>query len=78
VQPARTIGGANHPLDNPSMISYDPSHDRLVVNLGGATNGVAVFDDASTVTGDVAPTRTIGGSLLPISNPYGGYYDATQ
>jgi hypothetical protein len=78
VQPARTIGGATHPLDNPSMISYDPSHDRLVVNVGGATNGVAVFDDASTVTGDVAPTRTIGGSLLPISNPYGGYYDATQ
>jgi hypothetical protein len=78
VQPVRTIGGPNHPLDNPSMISYDPSHDRLVVNLGGVTNGVAVFDDASRVTGDVAPTRTIGGSLLPISNPYGGYYDATQ
>ena len=79
VAPSRILGGPTHQLAKPSMLSYDPANDRLVVVLTGhAGGGVAIFDDASTVDGDVAPTRAIFGSELPISYPYGGYLDPTQ
>jgi len=79
VEPSRVIGGATHPLGDPSMLSYDAANDRLVVVLtSGSPDGVAVFDDASTVDGDVAPTRVIAGAELPISYPFGGYLDPTQ
>ena len=79
VAPSRIIGGPTNPLEGPSMVSYDALNDRLVVVLTyGSPDGVAVFDDASTVDGDVARTRWIRGSELPLEYPMGGYLDPTQ
>jgi len=82
VVPSRVIGGVTNPLAEPSMLSYDAKNDRLAVvltNVSGAfSGGVAVFDAASTVDGDVPPTRLIAGSELPVDYPYGGYLDPTQ
>lgn len=77
VTPARSIGGPTNPFDGPSQLSYDVIHDRLVV-IDADGDDVKVFDNASTVNGDVAPTRIIGGSELPITYAFSGYLDPTQ
>jgi hypothetical protein len=78
VQPARVIGGDEFPLDSPAMISYDAATDRLYATLGGDTDGLAVFDGASGVTGDVGATRQILGDEVPLTGATGGYFDPTQ
>lgn len=79
VAPSRVIGGPTNPLAQPSQISYDAVNDRLVAVLtGGGLAGFAVFDDASTVDGDVAPDRLVTGAQVPLNYPYGGYLDPTQ
>jgi hypothetical protein len=78
VQPARVIGGDEFPLDHPAMISYDAATDRLYATLGGDTDGLAVFDGASGVTGDVGATRQILGDEVPLTGATGGYFDPTQ
>lgn len=77
VTPSRSIGGPATELVGPSQLGYDAGNDRLVV-IDAYGNNVKVFDLASTLDGDVAPTRVIGGSNLPITYPYGGYLDPTQ
>jgi hypothetical protein len=77
VAPSRAIGGPTYPLQEPSQIGYDVVNDRLVV-IETTDGTVKVFDDASTVSGDVPATRVIGGAELPISYPYSGYLDPTQ
>lgn len=75
--PARSIGGPTNLLERPSQIGYDVANDRLAV-LESVGNQVKVFDSASTLDGDVPPTRVIGGSELPINYAYSGYLDPTQ
>lgn len=77
VAPARHIAGAATQLVGPSQASYDLANDRLVV-IDADADDVKVFDAASTLDGDVAPSRIIGGTLLPIVYPYGGYLDPSQ
>ncbi len=85
VAPSRVIGGDANPLEAPSMVGYDAANDRLAVVLSGGEGvegpsgeGVAVFDGASAIAGDVAPDRRIDGEGLPLDFPYGGYLDPTQ
>lgn len=75
--PVRSIGGPTYPLQQPSQIGYDVANDRLVT-IDTGDNTVKVFDFASTLDGDVAPTRVIGGVQLPITYAYSGYLDPTQ
>ena len=77
VAPDRIIGGPGNVLSAPSQISYDPVNDRLVA-VDTDEDDVKVYDAASTLEGDVAPSRIIGGASLPISYSYGGYLDPTQ
>lgn len=77
VTPARVIVGPATQLVGASQINYDVANDRLVV-VDADGNSVKVFDNASTLDGDVAPTRVIGGTLLPLNYSYGGYLDPTQ
>lgn len=76
--PSRVIGGATNPLSAPSMVSYDPRNDRISVVTTSTPEGFAVFDDASTVNGDVAPDRLVSGASLPVSYSYSGHLDSTQ
>jgi hypothetical protein len=78
VTPSRTLGGASNPLSRPSMVTYDAVHDRLAVVTTADPQGVAVFDDASTRDGDVAPDRFVTGPSVPLSYAYGGHLDPTQ
>ncbi len=77
VLPDRHVTGPATQFVGPSQVSYDLANDRLVV-IDADGNDVKVFDDASTLDGDVAPTRVIGGAELPIDYPYGGYLDPSQ
>ncbi len=74
---ARNITGPATQFVGPSEVSYDVANDRLVV-IDADADDVKVFDAASTLDGDVAPSRIIGGTLLPIVYPYGGYLDPSQ
>jgi hypothetical protein len=81
IAPSATIVGAGTTLDGPQYLAFDPVHDRLfVANVGTATNlgTILIFDSASTATGNVAPARTIGGTVSGIVSPSDVAYDATH
>jgi len=77
VAPTRSIGGPNNQIQGASQVDYDVVNDRLVV-IDADGNAVNVYDRASTLTGDVAPSRVISGALPSLDYPYGGYLDPTQ
>ena len=82
IAPSGTIQGTLTTLDIPQYIALDSVHDRLfVANFGTspALGTVLIFDSASTLSGNVPPTRTIGGG--PVSglvSPSDVAYDATH
>ena len=81
IAPSATVSGTATTLDGPQYLAFDPVHDRLfVANVGTATNlgTVLIFDSASTLTGNAAPTRTIGGTVSGLVSPSDVAYDATH
>lgn len=68
VAPARTIAGGATGLSFPWGIAVDLTRDILYVADEGA-DALFVFDGASTVTGNVAPNRTLSGPTSTIDNP---------
>ncbi len=73
VSPARTVVGAATGLNQPLGAWLDPVQDVLyVANYAGA--GILVYGNASSVTGNVAPARTISGAATglggPVFNPW--------
>jgi DNA-binding beta-propeller fold protein YncE len=70
VAPARTIAGASTTLSTPRWIWLDTASDQLYVSNFGS-HAVIVFDSASTIDGDVAPSRTIAGATTTLYAPYG-------
>lgn len=66
--PSGVIFGALTLLNFPQHIFVDAADDRLfVANQGGSS--VLVFDGASTKTGNVAPSRSIGGASTGLLQP---------
>ncbi len=64
VAPTSEITGTNTQLNGPYGIAYDSRSDSIIVgNVYG--NNVLIFDNVSTMNGDVAPTRTITGLDSP-------------
>ncbi len=79
--PSATISGTATTLNGPQYMAFDSVHDRLfVANVGTATNlgTILIFDSASTLNGNVAPTRTIGGTVSGLVSPSDVAYDATH
>lgn len=63
IAPIATITGASTQLSNPQYIFLDAANNRLyVANSGGGS--ILVFDKASTLNGNVTPTRTITSASL--------------
>ena len=63
VAPAATISGTATLLHNPQYILLDTAADRLfVANLNGSN--ILIWEQASTRTGNIAPTRTISSAGL--------------
>lgn len=75
--PSRTIAGATTTLNGPSALFLDLFHDRLYVANTGA-NAVVVFNNVSTASGDVAPTRTLAGVGTTLNAPHGVFVDVTR
>ena len=74
--PARVISGAATTLSSPYSVWYDAGSDRFYVPNYGA-NSILVFDNASTINGNVAPSRIISGTATTLSGPITVWYDAT-
>jgi sugar lactone lactonase YvrE len=63
IAPNATIAGASTQLSNPQYIFLDSANNRLyVANTGGGS--ILVFDNASTLNGNMSPTRTIASANL--------------
>ncbi len=63
--PTRVITGANTGLNSPWAVYFDATNDRLYVsNFSSSAHNVLVFDNASSINGDVAPSRVISGFTL--------------
>ena len=72
--PDRTLSGGGTLLNLPRDVFVDTGSDRLyVANFGG--NSILVFDGASTVDGNTAPSRSL--SLTASTGPWGVYADVT-
>ncbi len=68
IAPAGILSGANTRLSTPQHLFADTANDRLyVANQGGAS--ILVFDKASTLNGNVSPTRVISGNLTRLASP---------
>ena len=75
--PSATISGANTTLNAPAFITLDVAADRLyVANTGDLS--IVIFDSISTKTGNVAPERTIAGSLTTLIEPHDVSLDKGQ
>jgi len=70
VAPARAIGGSTSTLLGPRGLTLDLAADRLYV-ANSYANTVVIFDNASTLDGDVAPTRVISGEHTLLNDPRG-------
>lgn len=68
VPPNRVLSGVNTELNGPVQTIVDSTNDELYV-LDRGTSQVLVFSNASTIEGDVAPTRRLGGATSGLANP---------
>ena len=69
IVPVATVTGSTTTLSAPQHLLVDPTGDRLFVANAGASS-ILVFESASTINGNVAPTRTISGSATLLSAPH--------
>lgn len=77
IQPAATLSGSNTGLNQPQFMALDAAADRLfVANPGG--NSVLVWDGISTLTGNIAPTRSISGLNTGLIAPVAVAIDSTR
>jgi Bacterial Ig-like domain len=75
IAPSRNITGAATTLGRPYGIWYDTNSDSLYA-VDCSANAVFVFDNASTINGNVAPSRTISGSNTAFDCPEGIWLDS--
>jgi hypothetical protein len=69
IAPAGVVSGANTLLSAPQHIFLDVPDNRLyVANQGGPS--ILVFDNASTLDGDVSPSRVISGNATSLLAPF--------
>jgi hypothetical protein len=77
VAPVGTITGSNTSLSAPQHLFLDVAADRLyVANQGGSS--ILVFDNASTLNGNIAPTRVISGGATLLVAPFDMVVDSTN
>jgi DNA-binding beta-propeller fold protein YncE len=73
--PASTVLGNIAPLRTfttgfvPTGFVLDSANNRLFL-ANQANNSIAIFDNASTLTGPVTPTRTISGANTQLNSPF--------
>jgi hypothetical protein len=81
IAPSATISGTATTLSAPQYLAFDPVHDRLFVantGISPSLGTILIFDSASTLNGNVTPTRIIGGTVSGLITPSDVAYDATH
>ncbi len=78
IVPNRTISGINTMLDSPMHVFIDVVNDRLYVTNYLSIEKILVFNNASTINGDVAPDRTISGGSTGLVGPHGIFVDTVN
>lgn len=78
--PSRVISGPLTSLFEPHGLWVDDTNDTLYVAnrfnaLGGLSGTVTAWINASTVNGNAAPTRVIGGPATGLAQPFNVYVD---
>ena len=68
VTPSRMVYGSNTTFNDPYGLWLDTADDRLYIADFG-NGSVDVFDNASTINGNIAPTRIIEGSNTGLNMP---------
>jgi hypothetical protein len=68
IAPDASISGSSVGLSSPEGIFLDTTNDRLFVANKGASS-ILVFDQVSTLSGNIAPSRTISGNATHLSAP---------
>jgi hypothetical protein len=77
VAPVGKITGASTGLSAPQHLLMDVASNRLyVANQGGSS--ILVFDNVSTLNGDIRPTRVISGSATGLASPVDVALDTTN
>jgi hypothetical protein len=74
VAPGATINGGLTGLTEPVYLALDSAADRLFV-ANRSAGSITVFDQASTKTGNVAPSRTISGPATNLFLPTDVFLD---
>ena len=62
--PAAVVTGASTKLSTPQYVFLDAAADQLYVANAGVSSSILVFSNASTMSGNVAPSREITATLL--------------
>jgi len=77
IAPGRTLTGANTRFSDPRGVTIDPANDRLfITNVGD--HSISIFNNASAINGDIAPTRRIAGAATTLDTPLGIAVDMTR
>lgn len=77
IAPAATITGALTTLSAPAFMTLDTTANRLYVANNGNVS-ILIFDNISTKTGNVAPSRTIAGNSTALFSPTDVAVDTTK
>jgi DNA-binding beta-propeller fold protein YncE len=77
VAPSRTLTGAATTLNAPYGVFVDITRNKLYV-INSGVDSILVFNNAATVSGNTAPSRTISGAATTMSGPSGGALDMLQ
>ncbi|HSW51601.1 MAG TPA: hypothetical protein VLG93_00090 [Sulfuricaulis sp.] len=72
---SRTVAGGNTALAEPRGIAVDMARNRIYV-ANAVDNSILVFSSARTMTGNIAPARTISGGTL--NGPTGLFLDVVN
>lgn len=68
VAPNRTLTGPGSTVTSPAGIDVDPVTNRLYVSHFPASAAISIWDDAATVNGAIAPTRSLTGASTGIDS----------
>ncbi len=77
IVPSRIISGPSTSLSTPFSLWLDSAKDQLYVS-NPLANRITVYNNASTTSGDIAPSRVISGPTTSINFVYGIWLDSAS
>jgi len=75
--PSRTVAGAATTIASPFHIFLDRTNNRLYI-ANATNNSVLIYDSASSINGNTAPSRTLVGAATNLNEPGGIFVDTSN